>query len=81
MNKDMQNFIAKLLNARDSSLIFFTKENMLEAYQSQPLTVTTISSISQISICSTDEWRATSRKTPPSPPPMTKTYKINTESI
>jgi hypothetical protein len=30
-------------------------------------------SISQMSICSTEEWRETSRRTPPSPPPMTKT--------
>lgn len=37
------------------------------------LTSTTILSISQMSICSTVECRETSRRTPPSPPPITKT--------
>lgn len=39
------------------------------------LTSTTILSISQISIWSTEEWRDTSRRTPPSPPPITKTWR------
>lgn len=34
----------------------------------------TISSISQMSICSTDLWRDISLRTPPSPPPITKNY-------
>jgi len=37
----------------------------------------TILSISHISICSTELWREISLRTPPSPPPTTKTYKIN----
>lgn len=38
------------------------------------LTSTTILSISQMSICSTEECLETSRRTPPSPPPITNTY-------
>ena len=37
----------------------------------------TILSISQISMRSTDRWRDISLKTPPSPPPITKTCSIN----
>lgn len=41
--------------------------------QDQLLTSMTISSISHISINFTELWRAISRRTPPSPPPTTKT--------